>query len=149
MIVKPQILWRNFQKPLCLRNRGVEARPAKVGEEITTILASGVKETRNKANEGDWIVTNPSGEQYIISEKKFLSRYETTDKVGPYSAKGYCRAIQNPFGKPIEIMASWGSAQTGDEKCLIADTCEATGKADGEPYLIDAAAFTETYKKID
>ena len=46
-------------------------------------------------------------------------------------------------------MASWGSPQTGDQRCLIADTCDATGKADGEPYLIDADAFAETYKKID
>jgi hypothetical protein len=103
----------------------------------------------NKAGEGDWIMTNPGGEQYIISEKKFLGRYEATDESGVYSAKGYCRAITNPFGKPIEIMASWGSPQTGDERCLIADTCDASGKVDGEPYLIDADAFAKTYKQVE
>ena len=103
----------------------------------------------NKAKAGNWIVTNPSGEKYIISEKKFVDRYEATNVIGTYSAKGYCRAITNPFREPIEIMASWGSPQTGDERCLIADTCDADGKMGGEPYLIDANAFAETYKKVE
>lgn len=124
----------------------VKAHKAELGEEITTTLESGAKETTNKANEGDWIVTNPSGEQYIISEKKFLARYEATNESGVYTAKGYCRAIPNPFQKPIEIMASWGSAQTGDENCMVADTCDSFGNVDGEPYLIDYDAFQKTYK---
>ena len=92
-------------------------------------------------------MTNPSGEQYIISEQKFFSRYEATETEGVYSAKGFCRAIKNPFGEPIEIMASWGSPQTGDENCMIADTCDENGaNMGGEPYLIDGAAFAKTYK---
>ena len=125
----------------------VEARPAIAGEKLETKLASGASETNNTANEGDWIVTNPAGEQYIISEQKFLSRYEPTDTDGTYKAKGSCRAIKNPFGTPIEIMASWGEPQTGDENCMIADTCNADGdNMGGEPYLIDGAAFAETYQ---
>jgi len=137
------------EAPVYKKQGRVEARPATPGEEITTTLEGGAKETVNKAGEGDWIVTNPGGEQYIISEKKFLGRYEATDEEGAYAAKGYCRAAQNPFGKSIEIMASWGSPQTGDERCLIADTCDANGKVDGEPYLIDADAFAKTYKQVE
>jgi hypothetical protein len=119
------------------------------GEDITTTLGSGKKETDNKANEGDWIVTNPSGEQYVISGKKFLARYEATAEDGVYAAKGSCRAIVNPFDEPIEIMASWGSPQTGEADCMVADVCADDGsKQDGEPYLIDAAAFAETYKDV-
>lgn len=106
----------------------VLAHRAKAGEQITTTLASGSKETVNTANEGDWIVTNPSGEQYIISQEKFKSRYEATGEDGVYGAKGHCRAIVNPFGEPIEIMASWGEPQTGDERCMIADTCDGNGE---------------------
>lgn len=135
--------------PIFKKQGHVNARPATAGEEITTTLKDGKKETVNKAGEGDWIVTNPSGEMYIISGKKFLGRYEATRKDGVYAAKGYCRAITNPFGRPIEIMASWGSPQTGDERCLIADTCDASGKVDGEPYLIDADAFAKTYKQVE
>ena len=145
----PEIMTALADAPVYKKQGRVEARPATVGEEITTTLEGGAKETVNKAGEGDWIMTNPGGEQYIISEKKLLSRYEVTDERGVYSAKGYCRAIQNLFDKPIEIMASWGSPQTGDERCLIADTCDESGKVDGEPYLIDADAFAKTYKQVE
>ncbi|MDO8507815.1 MAG: PGDYG domain-containing protein [bacterium] len=144
----PEIMSALAEAPVYKKQGSVLARPATPGEEIKTTLESGAEETVNTANEGDWIVTNPSGEQYIISEAKFLGRYEATDEDGTYTAKGFCRAITNPFGQPIEIMASWGSPQTGDERCMIADTCNADGECDGEPYLIDADAFTETYKQV-
>ncbi|QQS22706.1 hypothetical protein IPM19_03690 [bacterium] len=79
---------------------------------------------------------------------KFLSRYEPSDEEGVYNAKGYCRAIPNPFNEPIEIMASWGAPQMGDENCMLADTCDADGNTDGEPYIIEAKAFAETYKVL-
>ncbi len=133
--------------PVFQKQGHVTARRAVVGEKIATVLASGAKETDNTAKEGDWIVTNPSGEQYIIGEQKFNGRYEATDKPGVYKAKGSCRAVVNPFGKPIEIMASWGEPQTGGVDCMVADTCDADGSnLGGKPYLIDAAAFAETYK---
>lgn len=143
-----QIMGALAEAPVFKKQGQVNARRAEAGEAITTTLKSGAKETENTAQEGDYIVTNPDGEQYIISEQKFVSRYETSDEDGVYNAKGYCRAIKNPFGRPIEIMASWGSPQSGDENCLIADTCDENGKTDGEPYLIEADAFTNTYKEV-
>ncbi len=135
------------QAPVYAKFGTVNARPAVPGEKITTTLASGAKETDNAAEEGDWVVTNPSGERYVLKEKQFSARYETSELDGVFKAKGSCRAIKNPFGKPIEIMASWGAPQTGDENCLIADTCdEHGGTMGGEPYLIDGKAFAETYK---
>lgn len=144
----PEVTRALTEAPVYKKQGRVDARPATVGEEITTTLENGTQETINKAGAGDWVVTNPAGEQHLISGKKFLDRYEATDEKGVYAAKGYCRAIPNPFGKPIEIMASWGSPQVGDERCLIADTCNASGECDGEPYLIDAGAFAETYRQI-
>ncbi|MBP7774484.1 hypothetical protein KA078_01700 [Candidatus Woesebacteria bacterium] len=131
------------------RKKGiVTARPAVAGELVTTTLASGATETVNSAKSGDWIITNPSREQYIITQAKFESRYEPTEEDGIYRAKGFCRAILNPFEKPIQIMASWGEPQTGDERCMIADTCDENGENMGEePYLIDGDAFAETYAK--
>lgn len=145
----PDILNALAEAPIYKKQGYVKARPATPGEEITTMLKNGAKETVNKANEGDWVITNPDGEQYIIPQVKFFNRYEPTNEEGMYAAKGYCRAIPNPFGKPIEIMASWGEPQTGDERCFIADTCDASGKCNGEPYLIDADAFARTYVKVE
>ena len=118
----PEIMSVLAEAPVFKKQGRVQARPAVAGEKIATILGSGKQETVNTANEGDQVVTNPSGEQYIISGKKFFNRYEPTSEAGVYAAKGYCRAIRNPFGESIEIMASWGEAQTGDENCMIADT---------------------------
>jgi hypothetical protein len=142
----PGIMGALAEAPIFKKQGRVQARPAVEGEVIVTKLASGAEETTNAAKAGDWVMTNPSGEQYIIGEQKFFARYEPTDEDGVYQAKGYCRAIKNPHGKPIEIMASWGSPQTGDADCMIADTCDEHGEnMGGEPYLIEAAAFAETY----
>jgi len=131
--------------PVFKKQGSVEARLARVDEQVTTILANGSKETVNTAKKGYWLVTNPSGESYLIPPEKFVARYESTNKSGIYQAKGYCRAIRNPFGKPIEVMASWGTSQNGGEDCMIADVCDEDGKREGEPYLIDSDVFNETY----
>jgi PGDYG protein len=144
----PAILAALAVAPIYKKQGRVHARPAVAGEHITTTLATGVKETDNTASEGDYIVTNPSGEQYIISGQKFAARYEAGAEAGVYAAKGFCRAIVNPFGEQITILASWGSPQVGDADCLIADVCAADGTGEGEPYLIDAASFAATYKLV-
>src|SRR3989338_3769751 len=89
----PEIMQALVEAPVFKKQGQVLARPAVPGEKVTTTLASGANETVNTANEGDWVMTNPSGEQYVISEKKFFGRYEATSEEGVYTAKGYCRAI--------------------------------------------------------
>ena len=135
---------------LCKKFGTVEARAATAGEKVKTTLADGTVEVEeNIANDGDWIVTNPGGESYIISGEKFHSRYEPVlDGNGVYAAKGYCRAMPNPFGVSIEILASWGSPQFGDKTCFIACVCDADGNIDDEPYLIGYAEFKDTYKPV-
>ncbi len=124
----------------------VQARRAFEGEEIITRLTNGTEETINIAKAGDWVITNPSGEEYLIDQEKFFAQYEPSNMEGSYEAKGYCRAVRNPFGKPIEIRALWGAIQTGDENCMIADVCDEKGEnMELEPYLIDNKAFEETY----
>ncbi|MDZ4299532.1 MAG: PGDYG domain-containing protein [Candidatus Sungbacteria bacterium] len=146
----PEIMTALATAPVFKKQGRVHARPAVAGENITTTLQSGAQETTNTAKDGDWIVTNPSGEEYAISEAKFLGRYDSTDEQGVYGARAYCRAIRNPFGKPIEIMAEWGEPQTGDENVLIADICDQNGEKRGnEPYLIAAREFAETYKEVE
>lgn len=144
----PKIIAALNQSPVYIfKKQGlVKARPAMAKEIVVTRLKNGVKETTNIACNNDWIVTNPLGEQYIISEEKFFNRYSKTSQAGIYKANGYCRAIKNIFGRPIKIIAAWGTPQIGDKNCLIADTCGADGRPDNEPYLIEAKAFAKTYK---
>ena len=141
----PEIREALEKAPIYKKEATVHARRAIAGEEVTTTSATGDVETVSTATDGDWVVTNSSGEDYILPPAIFSDRYEDSDTPGVYRATGYCKAIQNPYGRPIEIFASWGSAQSGDEHCFIADTCDADGNLRGEPYLIEHAAFKQTY----
>lgn len=141
----PEITKALASAPVFRKHIRVSARPAVPGEVIDTTLASGAKETTNTAREGDRVVTNPSGEQYLVSRETFLARYESTDEPGIYAATGFCRAMKNPFATPIEFMASWGALQVGNENCMIAIVCDKDGNIVGDPYIIDSDAFAETY----
>jgi hypothetical protein len=142
--------------PIYKKQGEIRAVIAQGGEEIITKLANGSTETKNTANPGDAIITNPGGEQYVIGADKFRKRY--TQKVGDdgevvegvFSARGYCRAIDNPWERPITMLASWGEMQNGQADCKIADTFDPeTGVVGGEPYIIGNTEFAQTYKLAD
>lgn len=144
----PEIMKALSEAPIFKKQGQVQARRGKMGEKIITTLAGGLQETHNITDSGDWIITNPSGERHIISDVLFQKRYEATEQEGVYKANGSCRAIKNPFGRPIQILAFWGEVQVGDENCLIVEMCDKNGDSiDGEPYLIDGLVFAKTYKQ--
>ena len=129
----------------------VNALIAQGGETITTKLADGTVETKNTAKPGDAIVTNPGGEQYIIGAEKFIKRYEPKEgEEGVFVAKGYCKAIDNPWEQPVTMMASWGEMQNGQPDCKMADTYDPVENSlGGEPYIIGLSEFNQTYKPVE
>lgn len=152
----PKIMEGLEEAPIYKKQGEVKATFAQGGEVVVTKLADGTEETRNTAKQGDAIITNPGGEQYIIGAEKFGNRYEP--KVGEdgnpvpgvFSAKGYCRAIDNPFGNPITMMASWGEMQNGARDVKIADVYDKdSNMIDGEPYIIGKEEFLKTYKVVN
>ncbi|MDD5068828.1 MAG: PGDYG domain-containing protein [Candidatus Pacebacteria bacterium] len=144
----PEIMQGLENAPIFKKQGEMRAEIAKGGEEIITKLTDGTTETKNVAKAGDAIITNPGGERYVIDGIKFAKRYEPkAGEPGVYSAKGYCKAIDNPFNSPVTMMASWGEMQNGAADCLIADTYDIDTKAmGGEPYIIARAEFNQTYK---
>lgn len=82
------------------KNVVIGAVQASVETPITTVLSDGHIETTNTAKPGDFIVTNPSGEQYVINEEKFKSKYEPiADQPGTFKAVGEpIKAIQIDSG---------------------------------------------------
>ncbi len=144
-----EILALLLQAPLYQKHAIVKARKVIPGERVETITSSGITETIKTGLEGDWLVTNPTGEQFVLDNNTFTSRNIATDTEGVYKAVGYCKAVQNPYGKAIEIMASWGQAQYGDANCYIADTCGEDGVMHGEPYIIERRAFVDTYQEVE
>lgn len=152
----PRIMKGLVDAPIYKKQGEVRAIIAQGGEVVVTRLADGSTETRNTANPGDAIITNPGGEQYIIDAAKFGKRYEPKlgedgkPDEGVFSAKGYCKAIDNLWGQPITMMASWGEMQNGAKDAKIADTYDIdTLTLGGEPYIIGCAEFVQTYKPAD
>jgi hypothetical protein len=108
----------------------VQAQRATEATPVETVLADGTEETRNVAEPGDYIVTGPGGERYVVKPETFEARY-----------------VRKPFARPISIVASWGEHQHGAADCMIADVFDRVkGQRAGEPYLIGSAEFARTYK---
>ena len=117
---------------------------------MNTVLADGTKETSNVAEPGDVIVTGVGGERWVVKPETFQARY-VLKRSGKaiYIARGQIVAFQNPFGRPICMMAPWGEMQYGSEDCMIADVVDpATQQSAGEPYLIAGEEFAQTYKLV-
>ena len=129
----------------------VGLRPATPGEAIITTLADGTVETSNTAGENDVIVTNPGGEEYIISAEKAAGRYEPTDVEGVFRAKGMARIVQNNTGSPVTIMAPWGEPQNGGPDCYFATVYdpENPDEVSSDRYIIGADEYAETYGPAD
>lgn len=139
---------RRFQSKTYQKSGEITARVGKIGEEIVTIMANGLEETKNivttdeNGNPG-WVVTNNTGEQYIVSDSVFRSKYKkiegTEDRFKP---------IWNPItaariDENICFNAPWGETQN-----LIAGGYLVFNKGFDDIYGIQQEEFDETYEKI-
>lgn len=130
--------------PLYQKTSMVNVKTARVGQSLQTVLSDGTVETENFAEEGDVLITNPGGEQYFLAGCKFRARYVPTPELGVWKSTGKIRAILNPLGQSISILAPWGSIQYGGPHCMVA---VALGEEE-KPYLIGFSEFNETYTGI-
>ncbi len=128
----------------------VRARRVDFMTTVVTTLADGRRETRNVAAPGDYVVTAPGGEQYVVKPDVFAARYELKPGTRDvYLARGEIVAVPNPLGRFLYLVASWGQVQSGSADCMIADVFDpATKKRAGRPYIIDRAEFEKTYSRV-
>lgn len=128
----------------------VNAEFAEAGIAVETVLADGTVETKNVTKEGDVIITNPGGEQYIVRQEDFFKKYQATENDGEYRAVGMVRAIKNDTGNQIELIAPWGEKMTGDADCYIVSAVDLDKPHDvtADRYIIGAAEFKQTYGPI-
>ncbi len=129
----------------------VVAREVETEEKIVTVLKDGTVETENITQKGDYVVTNPSGEQYVLPAEKFWQRYELTSETGTYKAKGMIRTFPNPTGQPATIVPSWGGTQTGATNCMFATPYDPVNPnhIGADRYIIGYNEFLETYKPAE
>lgn len=81
-------------------------------QTITTTQANGTAETTNTANIGDWIVTNPGGERYVINAAKFPKKYEATPELGDgwYKPTGGIQKFLE-LVEDTSLVAPWNEVQ--------------------------------------
>ena len=127
----------------------ITARVGEIGEEIVTVMANGLQETKNtvtvdeNGNPG-WVVTNSTGEQYIVSDSVFKKKYEriveTEDRFRPI-----CNPITvAQIDENISFTAPWGEIQN-----LIAGGYLVFNKDFDDVYGIQEEEFVETYGIIE
>lgn len=139
------------EAPVYAKKGMVEARILAEDEQLDTVLADGTVETSRIVPAGEVIVTNPGGEQYAIEREKFDKRYEVTSEDGIYRAKGMVRAVDNPTGEDIQVMAPWGELQFGGPDCKIASVFNPDNpdEVSSDRYIIGGQEFEDTYGPIE
>jgi hypothetical protein len=137
--------------PLYRKSAVVMIRAAEPGERIVTALANGLEETAVTCKGGEPVITNPGGEQYVpIGGWAQVERRYVPLSGDRWQARGMIRAVRNPAGRDVTILAPWGEEQHGAPDCLFAaeyfpDDPERIG---ADRYLIGAAEFAETYSLV-
>ena len=135
----------DFDWKPCYKFQKVQARPAKPGEEIETILKNGKVESVRTAKEGDIVVKNVDGpEQWAQDGATFSRKYVATDKPGIFKPKGgpmLAAEIQETisFHPP-----KWNPGEIQDVDAggfLLMDPDD-----NGDIYAIDRERFFDTYK---
>ena len=139
------------------KTKPVDARPARPGEVVVTVVAGEGRETRSRpAEEGDWVVRNRSeatgNEEYLVSAAKFRERYRAT---GAPARDGFQE--HRPLGRTVRFLvvtpehgefvfkAPWGErmvAKPGD--AIVQDPDDPA-----DTYRVAAAAFDCTYEVLD
>lgn len=136
------------------KTRPVDARPAKPGEIVVTVIKGEGKETQSRpARNGDYVVRNrcpeTGDEEYLVSADKFADRYKPSG--APAGPDGW-QEFQ-PVGKeawflilqadeaPFSFVAPWGEpmiARPGD--AIVQDP-----EDEGDVYRVARASFDCTY----
>lgn len=127
----------------------VNAVQGKVGEKVVTVMKNGLSETENfvsvdeKTHKPDWIITNPSGERYIINDTTFNKKYEPLDlENNVYKPKGgVCLFVQ--VNENISFVAPWG------ETMVIGKGGYLNITNPNDIYGVQEKEFNETYAECD
>lgn len=127
----------------------INAIQGEIGQEIITTMEDGLEETKNVVTADEisgqpgWIVTNPSGEQYVVADSVFQKKYE----IDPENPKQY-----KPKGAPVlavrikedvEFVAPWG------EKMKIEKGGSIIVSGPNDIYGIQEDEFNETYASTE
>lgn len=137
-----------FQSKTYQKSGEITARVGKIGEEIFTVMANGLQETKNTVTADEkgcpgWVVTNSTGEQFIVSDSVFKKKYEriseTEDRFKPIWKP--ITAVQ--IDENICFVAHWGEVQN-----IVSGGYLVFNKEYDDIYGIQQEEFNKTYDLI-
>ena len=102
-------------------------------------VKTGLDETVNTVQPGDFIKIGPLGEIYVIPEKKFDKLYEMKD--GQYVPTKSPRTVTVWTGEPSEIVAPWGETMIVNPGDIIVQE----SKEEDKYYRVAREAFDKEY----
>ena len=122
----------------------IKARHALDGEEIITKMADNHVETKCRVHDScHMVITNPNGEEYVVSCADFNERYdEAPEKGGIYIPKPLPQKMLL-IDEDIEFMAPWGEVMS----IRAGGALNITKIEKGYIYGIQPLEFKQTYKK--
>lgn len=126
----------------------VSARKVSRGEQVELISNSRQRHAVVVDDEC-WIVRAHSGIVFAMHERLFLAEYQRIEGMGLYQSTSYCRAIPNPFQKPIGFVSPNGEIYSGARDCFIVDFCDKRGRElSGNLHLVESVDFCAMYVRI-
>lgn len=117
------------------------ARQVTTSEVIETHMPDGTLEDTAQAEFGDWVVTGPLGETFVVSDEKFNELYKVNLTGGFTPRQREILAIQNPTGKSIQVRKPWKKEgkpeyQTGGKDCFLVVSLDEKGEFTDDRYII-------------
>jgi hypothetical protein len=146
-----EVRGRRFRKKSLIR-----AKRAKPGQEVVTVTSDGI-ETKNTAENGDWLVENQTSakESYLIKAETFGKKYIMLHSlgdgwgcfrpIGEIFAYNVCAEDLEKFGlmETMEFQAPWKESivvKLGDFLVAPVDKSEI--------YRVARKEFIETYEEV-
>jgi len=98
-----------------------------------------LEETHTTAHSGDWIITNPDGEQYVLPNERFIKKYKPSGNnkfISIEETKQFSQITENICF--LNLQGNWRFVTKGSYICTSVDP--------KKTYGITNSAFNSTYK---
>jgi fructose-1,6-bisphosphatase/inositol monophosphatase family enzyme len=132
--------WSDLRVFWAYKSDGVTAERARKGTSLTTSVGEFAVSV-NVAQEGDWLITTSTGDQYFLSDEKFRARYHPViDAQGRYLPSPDPQPMVR-ITAPIRFRAPWGAMQYAPAGSVLV-------LKQNDVYAIHAQNFARSYRQL-
>lgn len=131
---EPKVFWAH-------KVEGVRAERARRGHQLQTTV-NDFAVSVNVAQDGDWLITTGSGDQYLLPDDKFRARYYAEpDAAGMHLPRPEPLPMVR-ITRPIRFRAPWGAMQYAPAGSVLV-------LKQRDVYAIHEASFARSYRIVD